>query len=119
MYNTPLFDGIPAPAASPVVPEIVTRKKARASAMAKADAFVITRYVAVLRIVGSIMPCFGAWHVTAQYEKRHGKLSETNRKALGAVYSELQLQGVIRENGTGKRPNGNIAVTYSLVRKGI
>lgn len=109
-----LFTGV---SSTPLNPPPVSREKARKRAFEKADKFVMDGYRHLLtNVVGRVKPTFGAWDVTQMWEKQHGKLSETNRKALGQLYADLMHSGVIRENGTGRRPNGNIAVVYSLNR---
>lgn len=109
----PLLAGIPAMVAPPV-PETVTRKKARASAFAKADQWVMTKYRQTVLEVGVVSGTFGAWDVTERYEAIHGKLSESNRKALGGLYAEMLDAGFIEDAGVGKRPNGNKASIYKL-----
>ena len=90
------------------------RKAARSRAFAKADPLMLTRYRECLRLVGNARATFGAWDVTDVYEQKHGGLDTTGKKALGALFSVLQHEGVIEEAGTGKRPNGNLASVYRL-----
>lgn len=114
MHSTPLFDATPA---TPVAPptEIETRRKARASAFSKADKWVMDGYRHLLiNVVGRVMPTFGAWDVTRQWEKRHGKLAKHNQKALGQLFATLLDDKVIVPAGAGRRPNGNLGPQYSL-----
>lgn len=113
MTDLPLFQLTPPPTVPPVA-EIEVRRKARAAAMEKADAWVMDAYEQMLRSVGMLMPTFGAWDMTALFEAARGKLSTTNKKALGGLYAHLLETGVIVEAGYGKRPNGNLGPIYRL-----
>lgn len=90
------------------------RHAARERAHAKADPLIIIRYRECLRLVGRARATFGAWDVTDVFEQKFGELDTTGKKALGALFSSLQHEGIIEEAGFGRRKNGNAAPVYRL-----
>lgn len=93
---------------------VATRPRARQieRAFEKGDRTVLDRYTQVFFTFRGKE--FGAWDVTAAYESLHGKLSKTDKKALGHLFGDFRHRGVIVVAGIGKRPNGNDAATYKF-----
>jgi hypothetical protein len=86
------------------------RSKAAKKAFDAADRIFIERYEMILREIAASGQEFTGETVTARYVALHGQPRE--KRAVGYLFTKLQVTGVIEEVGSAKRANGNKTAVY-------
>ncbi len=86
-------------------------------AFVHADDDFIEKYTRFVIVFADVHFDFIAGEVTEQFEKRHFKLDDRQKKALGGLYQRLLKSGEIVKTGTYRSRNqGNASAVYARKR---